>query len=42
MYKKIARRYGVTIEKRSIEIINIPSEVHYNNYTYIVNSISGE
>ncbi len=29
------------IEKRSLEIINIPSEVHYNNYTYIVNSISG-
>ena len=29
------------IEKESLEIINIPSEVHYNNYTYIVNSISG-
>ena len=29
------------IEKTSLKIINIPSEVHYNNYTYIVNSISG-
>lgn len=29
------------IEERSLKIINIPSEVHYNNYTYIVNSISG-
>lgn len=40
--KKIERKYGITIEKRSIEKINIPSEVHFNNYTYIVNSISGE
>ena len=39
--KKIGKVYGFDYEANPIKKIVIPQEVHYNNYTYIVNEISG-